>query len=82
MAISFTLGDVSQEIAATLRCSCSEIIMKARPSGDRVVRAKVVIVKGNQVFAVCKGCNQEVVLPLKDATKTQSDLGPKLYLDK
>jgi hypothetical protein len=65
-----------------LRCACSEIIMKARSEDEQVVRAKVVIIKGNFAYAVCKGCKQEVELPLKGAAGKRSTLGPKLYLDK
>lgn len=38
--------------------------MKSR-GAEEVVRAKVIILKGNQVVAVCKRCNSEVPLPLQ-----------------
>jgi hypothetical protein len=37
--------------------------MKSR-GAEEVVRAKVLIIKGNRVVAVCKRCNAEVELPL------------------
>ena len=76
MGERLTLEAVSgQEV--TLRCKCDEVVIKSRGS-DEVVRAKVLIIKGNQVYAVCKRCSYEVKLPLTKSV----DLGPKLYLDK
>lgn len=54
--------------------------MKSR-SGEEVIRAKVLILKGDAVFAVCKGCGEEVPVPLQ-RKETQLDYGPDLYLDK
>lgn len=48
-----------------IRCSCSEIILKSTEEGESKIRSKVLVIKGESVFAVCKGCNAEVELPLK-----------------
>jgi hypothetical protein len=76
-----TLDGLTEQVDATLRCTCSEVIVKSR-GGDEVIRAKVVIIKEDRVFAVCKSCNTEVELPLEKSRRESSDLGPELYLDK
>jgi len=55
--------------------------MKSR-EGEEIIRAKVLIIKENQVYAVCKKCNSEVELPLKKSEHRSDDYGPELYLDK
>lgn len=42
-----------------------------------MIRAKLLVMKHGRVYAVCKGCRQEVLLPLE-----KSDFGPPLYLEK
>ena len=85
MPVRLTLDTASQDVAATLVCACSEVVMKSR-GAEEVVRAKVVIIKGNQVFAVCKRCSTEVPLPLEKAelpaAPTAVDMGPTLLLKK
>jgi hypothetical protein len=92
MGVRLHLDAPSQDVEPTLTCKCSEVVMKSRGT-DEVIRAKVLIVKGDQVFAVCKGCNTEVELPLMKAVKptrkkTQesklesADAGPILILKK
>ena len=66
---------------AKLLCACSEVVIKSR-GDDEIVRAKILIIKGNQVFAVCKGCNKEVALPLEKSVAKPEELGPDLYLAK
>ncbi len=66
---------------AVLSCACSEVVIKSREA-DEVIRAKVLIIKGNSVFAICKNCNSEVELPLQKSNPAPKDLGPELYLDK
>jgi hypothetical protein len=65
-----------------LVCKCSEIIIKAQ--GDvQKLRAKVLVIKGDKVFAICKRCNSEVPVPLsKSASDAPFDPGPHLYLEK
>lgn len=83
MGIRLTLADVQQELVATLTCACSEVVMKSHGETEKV-RAKVVLIKGNQVFAVCKRCNAEVLLPLRKAVAQSKqpviDCGPPLIL--
>lgn len=47
-----------------IKCECDEIIVKAQDDVSKV-RSKVLIIKGNSVLAVCKSCNNEVIIPLQ-----------------
>lgn len=60
-------------------CVCSEVVMKST-DGVEKVRAKILIIKGNSVFAVCKSCGQEVQVPLQRSITV--DAGPPLILSK
>jgi len=45
-------------------CSCGEVIVKS--SGvDTKVRSKIVVFKDNSAYAVCRGCDAEVRIPLQ-----------------
>ena len=47
-----------------LSCTqCDNIIIKSI-EGELKVRAKVLVFKENQAFAICKGCNSEIPVPL------------------
>lgn len=47
-----------------VHCVCGEVIVKS--SGiDTKVRAKIVVFKDNNAFAVCRGCDNEVKIPLQ-----------------
>lgn len=59
-------------------CRCSEIILKST-DGETKIRSRVVLVRGGNVYAVCKGCNAEVKVPLLVATQ---DHGPPLIVRK
>lgn len=48
---------------AAINCKCSEVVLKSH-NGESKIRSKVLVIKDNSVYAVCKGCNQEVKLPL------------------
>lgn len=50
--------------------------------GVEKVRAKVLIIKANKTYAVCKKCNMEVLLPLIKSESPATVPGPRLYLDK
>lgn len=64
---------------AQIRCSCSEIVLKSMGLESKI-RAKVLIIKDNQVFAVCKSCNHEVLVPLQvDTTAANPPLFIKNY---
>jgi len=71
-----------EQFASTLVCKCSEVIIKAQSNGLEKVRAKVVVIKHGKVFAVCKGCNAEVELPLTRNHTQAVSSGPLLYLKK
>jgi hypothetical protein len=63
-----------------LTCACAEhVIVKSREvSGVEKVRSRVVLIHPDgHVSAICKGCGQEVNLPLR-----RVDAGPDLYLEK
>lgn len=63
-------------------CSCSEVIAKSE-SGVTKIRSKLVVMRGNSVAAVCKGCGAEVPLPLqKSILESTSAAGPPLILRK
>lgn len=69
----------------SLACThCHEVILKSM--GDAVkVRSKVLLIKNNCTFAVCKGCNSEIPLPLRldeSLTKALRRGEPYLYLRK
>lgn len=55
-------------------CACSEIIAKS-DNGTTKIRSKILLVKSDGTYAVCKGCGMEVPVPL---TPTQA--GPPLIL--
>ena len=74
------MAEVHERVDAVLKCECSEVIVKSR-GDEEVVRAKVLIIKGENVYAVCKKCNAEVQLPLKKSNDGSVDLGPKLWLN-
>ena len=62
----------------SLTCACGEIMVKSLEDTSKI-RAKVTIVKGNQVFGICKGCNKEIALPLSiDAEK----VNPPIFIKK
>lgn len=45
--------------------SCSEVIVKSMNGSEIKIRSKVTIFRDNDCYAVCKGCNAEVAIPLK-----------------
>ena len=49
--------------------------MKSQGSVDKI-RAKIVLVKDDGVYAVCKSCGVEVKVPLQRAS------GPRLFVNK
>lgn len=59
-------------------CRCSEIILKSI-DGEMKIRSRVILVRGGSVYAVCKGCNVEVRVPLVAAPM---DHGPPLIVRK
>ena len=47
-----------------ITCKCSEIVMKSIGSESKI-RSKILVLREGSVFAVCKGCSQEILVPLK-----------------
>lgn len=47
-----------------IRCSCTELVLKS-VDGESKIRSKILVIKDNEVYAVCKGCNKEVRVPLR-----------------
>ena len=47
-----------------ISCTCGEVLVKSMDAETKV-RAKVVVFRDGQSFAVCKGCNAEVKIPLQ-----------------
>lgn len=44
--------------------NCGEVIIRGYSEGIKV-RSKVTIIKATGAYAVCRGCNEEVPIPLK-----------------
>lgn len=65
--------------------NCGDVVVKS-VDGSLKVRSKVLICKGSQSFAVCKGCNHEIPVPLKfDESMMKSIASTKklrLYVNK
>lgn len=59
-------------------CRCSSVIVKSIDNSYKI-RSKVIIVKGNQAFAICKDCNSEVSIPIIMDLRT---LNPPLLIKK
>jgi hypothetical protein len=65
-----------------LSCSkCDEVILKSM-GGETKIRGKVITVKEGKVFAVCKGCNSEVQIPLSFDPKVLQNKNLPLLLNK
>lgn len=58
-------------------CSCDEIIVKS-DRGVTKIRSKILLLRDNKAFAVCKGCGTEVQIPITKAVVPPS--GPRLIL--
>lgn len=57
-------------------CSCSEIILKSASDVSKI-RSRIMLVRGGNVYAVCKSCSAEVKVPLVLAPQ---DPGPALII--
>ena len=60
-----------------IQCSCSALIVKS--DKEVKIRSKIMLVKDEGVFAVCKGCGEEIKVPLKVDDKA---LYPPLFIKK
>jgi len=61
-------------------CRCNEIVMKSTNDGVAKIRSKILLLRDNKAYAVCKSCNQEVQVPL--TIDREAVLGPRLILSK
>lgn len=72
-------------MSSFLACSnCHEVVLKGMDSEIKI-RAKVILVREDSAFAVCKGCDAELAIPLRfdqDLAKSLSQAEPRLYLKK
>jgi RNase P subunit RPR2 len=68
-----------------LACTnCHEVVVKGM-GAEIKVRAKVILVRDGCTYAVCKGCDTELEVPLRfdiDLAKSMAQSGPRLYLKK
>lgn len=69
-----------------LACAnCHEVVVKSLRDEVKV-RAKVIVVRDDSTYAICKGCGEEIKVPLKyDAELAKAlpqEVGPRLYLKK
>ena len=70
---------------AFLACSrCHEVVMKSVTDHQQKIRTKVLVINGDEISAVCKGCGTEIPVPLKldiELAKSLATRGePRLYL--
>lgn len=65
--------------------SCGEVVFKSMNSETKL-RAKVVIFRDDQAFAVCKGCDNEIPVPIdinaKLMSKLDNSIKTRLYVRK
>jgi len=57
-------------------CACSEVVMKSMRDDSgcvRKIRSKILIIKGNDTYAVCRSCGTEVAVPLELKLENISD---------
>jgi len=77
------MGSIPEGVNPTLSCQCSAVIMKSHEGGTEKVRAKVILVKPNGIYAVCKSCDTAVKLPFVRTDVPPEDrpmTGPPLIL--
>lgn len=48
-----------------ITCSCGDQIIKSNLDGVTKIRARIVIFKNDQAYAICKSCNSEVKIPVR-----------------
>lgn len=56
-----------------LLCKCDTVLLKS-VDGETKLRCKVLIFKGDKAYAVCKGCDTEVQVPLKVDTEMMKSM--------
>ena len=66
-------------IIPQITCGCSEIVLKSVGTETKI-RSKILVIRDNCVYAICKGCNNEVRVPLCiDSDKVNPPLFIKKY---
>ena len=65
-----------------LCANCDEVIVKSNGSSTKI-RSKVIIIRDNSTFAVCKGCGTDLELPVTlEIKQTVSKSVSRLYVKK
>lgn len=64
-----------------LMCKCSEVILKSQ-NGEVKIRGKLVVIRNNKTYSVCKGCGAEVQIPLSFDNTASFGKNLPLYIDK
>jgi RNase P subunit RPR2 len=62
--------------------SCNDVIVKD-DGAETKIRSRVLLLKGGNAFAVCKGCGKEVQVPVsldQALVKSLRSTPPKLYI--
>jgi hypothetical protein len=65
-----------------LSCSCGEVVLKSA-NGTTKIRNKIIVFRGDEAIAICKGCNAEHKIPVcLDRVKLIKSLThrPRLYV--
>lgn len=65
---------------------CGELLVKSMPDGSHKVRSKILVFKEEGTFAVCKGCNTDIKVPITldtdEVVTLEKSKKVKLYLKK
>jgi len=62
--------------------NCDEVIVKSSGSSTKI-RSKVIIIRDDSTFAVCKGCDTELELPVTlEVKKSVNKSISRLYVKK
>ena len=69
-----------------LVCTCGEVMVKSS-NGTTKVRAKIFVFREGKAYAVCKGCDREILAPVRLDRAEVSNLlaksrSPKLFLNR
>ena len=64
-----------------LKCKCGEVVVKSA-NGAVKIRNKLMVFRDGTAMAVCKGCGEEVPVPveLKKALLSETKGNPRLFL--
>lgn len=59
--------------------NCPEVMVKSQ-HGATKIRSKIMILKDDGVYGVCKGCNSEVKLPVTVTVEGEKTSNPPLFV--